>query len=350
MPFLPPQARQAHGRQLSDLRCRPRLPVPMLVLHHHQRAGTQVALPLAGRRRAHRPRRTGAQGIHRFFITDDNFARNKDWEADLRPASSSCASEHGIQLSSDDPGRYALPQDPELHRKGGKRRRHARVHRHGERQSRQRCMAAKKRQNKITEYRKHAAGVEGRRRRHLCGLHPRLPDRHAGDRSGATSRSSSASLPIDMLEFFCLTPLPGSEDHQMLLSEGHRDGSRHEQIRPRARRDRPSADEQGEWEAVYRAAWEPTTRAQHMETILRRAAATGVQPRTVARHAVALRAVHQMGEHPSAAGRHLPPEISPRPPPNFAARTGVALLPAVRLGISRGRPSRSQALRFICSD
>ena len=24
-----------------------------------------------------------AQGIYRFFITDDNFARNKDWEAIL---------------------------------------------------------------------------------------------------------------------------------------------------------------------------------------------------------------------------------------------------------------------------
>ena len=32
---------------VTELRCRPRLPVPMLVLHHHQRAGTQIALPLA---------------------------------------------------------------------------------------------------------------------------------------------------------------------------------------------------------------------------------------------------------------------------------------------------------------
>jgi hypothetical protein len=27
------------------------------------------------------PRLNWAQGIHKFFITDDNFARNKEWEA-----------------------------------------------------------------------------------------------------------------------------------------------------------------------------------------------------------------------------------------------------------------------------
>ena len=51
----------------------------MLVLHHHQRAGPQVALPHAGRRRGDRARQRQA-GHHRFFVTDDNFARNKNWE------------------------------------------------------------------------------------------------------------------------------------------------------------------------------------------------------------------------------------------------------------------------------
>ena len=43
-----------------ELRRRPRLPVPVLVLHHHQRAGPQVALPHRRRRRAHHPRELGA--------------------------------------------------------------------------------------------------------------------------------------------------------------------------------------------------------------------------------------------------------------------------------------------------
>ena len=49
---------QAHLRREHQLRRRARLPVPVLVLHHHQRAGAEVAPPLAGRRRAHRARRT----------------------------------------------------------------------------------------------------------------------------------------------------------------------------------------------------------------------------------------------------------------------------------------------------
>ena len=43
----------------AQLRCRTRLSVPVLVLHHHQRAGPQVAPPLARRRRATDPRSTG---------------------------------------------------------------------------------------------------------------------------------------------------------------------------------------------------------------------------------------------------------------------------------------------------
>jgi hypothetical protein len=27
-------------------------------------------------------------------------------------------------------------------------------------------------------------------------------------------------LPLDVIEFFCLTPLPGSEDHQILWKNG----------------------------------------------------------------------------------------------------------------------------------
>ncbi len=42
----------AHRQPLRQFRCRPRLSVPVLVLHHHQRAGPQVAPPHAGRHRA----------------------------------------------------------------------------------------------------------------------------------------------------------------------------------------------------------------------------------------------------------------------------------------------------------
>ena len=61
------------------VRFRPRLPVPMQLLHHHQRPGTQVALPQRRRRRA-AAARPPRPGVYRFFITDDDFARNRNWE------------------------------------------------------------------------------------------------------------------------------------------------------------------------------------------------------------------------------------------------------------------------------
>ena len=69
-----------------------------------------------------------AQGVKRFFITDDNFARNKDWEA-IYDRIIKLREEDGMDVRFMHPGRYALPQDPELHREIAARRRHPRVHR-----------------------------------------------------------------------------------------------------------------------------------------------------------------------------------------------------------------------------
>ena len=49
-----------------------------------------------------------AQGIYAFFITDDNFARNKDWEA-LLDRIIEVREKEQWGLSFHDPGRYTLP-------------------------------------------------------------------------------------------------------------------------------------------------------------------------------------------------------------------------------------------------
>ena len=94
----------------DELRCRPRLPVPVLVLHHHQRAGPQVALSLAGRRRAASCASTARRASTRFFITDDNFARNKDWEP-IFDRIIELREEDKLNVKLHHPGRHALPQD-----------------------------------------------------------------------------------------------------------------------------------------------------------------------------------------------------------------------------------------------
>ena len=73
-------------------------------------------------------RLNAAQGIYRFFITDDNFARNKNWEAIL---------DRLIKLREEDkdparpvhPGRRVVPQDSEFHREIEARRRYQGLHR-----------------------------------------------------------------------------------------------------------------------------------------------------------------------------------------------------------------------------
>ena len=55
LPLLARERVKRTGGGDHELRRRPRLPVPVLVLHHHQRAGAQVAAAHARRHRADRP-------------------------------------------------------------------------------------------------------------------------------------------------------------------------------------------------------------------------------------------------------------------------------------------------------
>ena len=116
MPFLPQQCVQAHRRHQYQLRCRPRLPVPVLVLHHHQRAGPQVALPLARRRRADRPRQL-RPGHHPLLHHRRQLRPQQGLGGDLRPARQAARGRQD-PARADDPGGHDVPPDPELHREG----------------------------------------------------------------------------------------------------------------------------------------------------------------------------------------------------------------------------------------
>ena len=83
-------------------------------------------------------------------------------------------------------------------------------------------------------------------------------------------------LPLDALEFFCLTPLPGSEDHQVLWNKGiamDADLNRYDVEHVCTGHPKMSKKE---WEGIYREAWSLYYTPKHMTTILRRAAATGI--------------------------------------------------------------------------
>ena len=135
-------------------------------------------------------RANATQGITRFFVTDDNFARNRDWEPMLDRLIA--LRQEGHEDQADPAGRHAVPQDSRLRGEGGEGRMQQRLHRAGEHQSRGADRGEEAAEPHLGISRD-AAGVEARAGDDLCGLHHRLPERHARIRSSETSRRSSAS-------------------------------------------------------------------------------------------------------------------------------------------------------------
>ena len=188
----------------------------MLVLHHHQRAGPQVALSLSGLVEQIL-KINWAQGIKRFFITDDNFARNKDWEA-IYDRIIKVREVDGLDVRfmiQVDTLCHKIPNFIEKSRRAGV----TRVFIGLENINPANLIAAKKRQNKITEYRKmlldfKEAGImtfAG----YILGFPQDTPESIRHD-----LEIIKRELPLDALEFFVLTPLPGLRGPQGARREG----------------------------------------------------------------------------------------------------------------------------------
>jgi hypothetical protein len=80
-------------------------------------------------------------------------------------------------------------------------------------------------------------------------------------------------LPLDILEFFILTPLPGSEDHKVLYEKGEwMDPDMNRYDGEHAVSNHPKMSKEV-WEEVYQAAWKTFYTPEHMETLLRRGVA-----------------------------------------------------------------------------
>src|SRR6185437_9399778 len=157
-----------------------------------------------------------AQGIKRFFITDDNFARNRHWEPlfDRMIA----LREEGLNIG------FTIQVDTLCHRipnfveKAG-RAGVSRVFIGLENINPDNLAAAKKKQNRITEYRTMLQAWKAIGALTYAGYIIGFPH----DTPARLKRDVDIikrELPVDLLEFFYLTPLPGSEDHQTL----HRNG------------------------------------------------------------------------------------------------------------------------------
>lgn len=218
-------------------------------------------------------RSNAAQGITRFFVTDDNFARNRNWEPIL---------DRLIELREREKFniKILLQVDTLCHRIPGFIERAARAGCNAvfiglENINPESLMGSKKRQNKIWEYREMLLAW----RRHkvmtyagyILGFPTDTPQSIARD-----IEIIKKELPIDLLEFFYLTPLPGSEDHKKLYMAGvpmEPDMNKYDLEHACTAHPRMSKQE---WSQVYADAWSRYYDAAHVETIMRRALVSGI--------------------------------------------------------------------------
>lgn len=213
------------------------------------------------------------RNIKRFFITDDNFARNRNWEA-FFDRLIWLREEQGFDI------KFTIQVDTLCHKipnfiEKGARAGVARVFIGLENINPDSLVAAKKRQNRITDYRAMLQAWKERGIITYAGYILGFPN----DSKESIKRDIEIikrELPVDILEFFFLTPLPGSEDHKVLHSKGvwmdpdmNKYDLNHRVVHHAAMSD-------AEWESAYRSAWEWFYSPEHMETVMRRAAACGL--------------------------------------------------------------------------
>ena len=221
-------------------------------------------------------RANAAQGITRFFVTDDNFARNKNWEPILDRLIE-LREQHDFNI------KLLLQVDTLCHRIPNFIPKAARagctaVFIGLENINPESLMGTKKRQNKIWEYRDMLQAWKKAKvmtyAGYILGFPTDTPESIARD-----IEIIKKELPIDILEFFFLTPLPGSEDHKKLLMRGvPMDPDMNKYDLEHACTAHPLMAQET-WERVYSDAWQQYYTDEHMEKVMRRAVVAGISRR-----------------------------------------------------------------------
>ncbi|WP_420411769.1 B12-binding domain-containing radical SAM protein [Roseibium sp.] len=219
-------------------------------------------------------RQNHTQGIKRFFITDDNFARNKNWKAILERL---IYLREAVGLRF----KFIIQVDTLCHRLDGfiemaARAGCNRVFIGLENIDPDALMAAKKRQNKIWEYRKMLQAWKEVGVVTYAGYILGFPD-DTPEKIHRNIEIIKKELPLDLIEFFFLTPLPGSEDHQKMAAKDvwmDPDINKYD-LNHRVSHHPVMSD--AEWEKVYLDCWRQFYTPEHMETVLRRGAARGLK-------------------------------------------------------------------------
>jgi len=220
----------------------------------------------------HIVRTNAKKGVQRFFITDDNMARNKNWEA-IFDRLIKLREEDGFKLKiliQVDTMCHKIPNFIDKAVRAGCNR----VFIGLENVNPENLVAAKKYQNKISEYR---AMLQAWRSHgtltyagYILGFPADTPESIARD-----IKIIQEELPVDILEFFILTPLPGSADHKELYLKGipmNPDMNGYDLEHVTTSHGKMT---DAELFGIYQSAWHLYYTPEHIETMIKRAAASG---------------------------------------------------------------------------
>ncbi|MBI4353647.1 MAG: radical SAM protein [Candidatus Omnitrophica bacterium] len=248
----------------------------------------------------HLVRANADQGVHNFFISDDNFARNKTWEPILDRLIHLREVE-GLKI------RLIIQVDTLSHKVPGfiEKAGRAGVNRVFiglENINPDSLLGAQKRQNKIEEYQAmldawHRVGaltLAG----YILGFPADTPESILRD-----IKIIQRDLPIDLLEFFILTPLPGSQDHRTLYDRGvAMDPDMNHYDLAHVTTDHQNMSRQ-EWQAIYHRAWDAYYTPEHVETLIRRGKTWGFPPYQMLEKLLAFHACARIEQvHPLEGG------------------------------------------------
>ncbi|MBV5263199.1 B12-binding domain-containing radical SAM protein [Pinisolibacter aquiterrae] len=211
-------------------------------------------------------RENAANGISRFFLTDDNFARNKNWEAFVDRLL--LLRKQGLRV------RMAVQVDAQAHKTPRFIEKLCAVGADQifiglENINPDNLESVKKRQNKIEDYRKTILAWKRYSVVIICGYIVGFPN-DTRESIGRDIETLKRELAIDMIYLNYLTPLPGSEDHQRLTRQGvwmDPDMNRYD-LSHRVTHHPVMSD--AEWEGAYTDAHRAFYDWSHMRTIIRR--------------------------------------------------------------------------------
>jgi radical SAM superfamily enzyme YgiQ (UPF0313 family) len=239
----------------------------------------------------------GRRGIRHYFFTDDNFARNPQWEA-IFDGLIRMRQQEGADID------FMMQVDTQAPRLRG----------FVEKAARAGCVqvfigmesvhdddlkAGGKPQNKVADYREmiarwHAVGV-------VCHVGFIIGFPHDTYRRVLEDvRGLREAMLVDQASFFMLTPLPGSRDHQAAVDSGlalDPDYNNYDAAHATTTHPRMSKDE---WERAFRDAWTEFYSVEHM-----RASLLAQNPHTywaVLKNLLWYRAAILEGTHPMVTG------------------------------------------------